>query len=339
MNDFFKAIRSFLMEYLPRQRCFSDNTIRSYKVTLNLLVEFLREHKSMHIEDIGFGIFDQLLVLEYLDWLQQERKNSPSTRNQRLMALRSFFAYAGSVDCTQVALQLEVKSIKPQKEPGRIVDFLSEDALKCLLNQPDTNRPKGVRNLFFMILMYDTGARCGELLTLTLDDLKVNRKHPSVHLNGKGRKIRPAPIMEKTRSHCQRYLQLFHPNGVGADLVFYTVTHGKRNPLSADAVAAFMKKYGECARKQCPEVPPRVHPHQLRHTRAIHYYRDGVPLPLIAEFLGHVSVETTRIYAYADTEMKRAALEKADRARQIAPTAEAIWLDNEEMILKLSGLK
>jgi len=109
--------------------------------------------------------------------------------------------------------------------------------------------------------------------------------------------------------------------------------------MSADAVAAFMAKYGIQARAKCAEVPEHVHPHQLRHTRAVHYYRDGMPLALIAEQLGHSSPETTKIYAFADSTMKRAAMEKADKNRNATPQPTAIWEDDEEMILRLSGLK
>jgi integrase len=108
--------------------------------------------------------------------------------------------------------------------------------------------------------------------------------------------------------------------------------------MSADAVAAFMKKYGKSARAACPEVPERVHPHQLRHTRAIHYYRGGMPLALVAEQLGHASAETTKIYAYADSNMKRTAIEKIEQSKG-TPTIIPVWESNEEMILQLVGLK
>ena len=154
-----------------------------------------------------------------------------------------------------------------------------------------------------------------------------------------GYKPRSVPLLNKTVEHCNRYLQMFHPEPHPDDYLFYTVIHGTRHQMSADCVARFMKKYGDIAREDCLEMPPRIHPHQLRHTRAIHYYRDGMPLVLVAEQLGHASTETTKIYAYADTEMKRAAMEKADSNRNLSPSAAPIWQDNDEMILKLSGLK
>lgn len=108
--------------------------------------------------------------------------------------------------------------------------------------------------------------------------------------------------------------------------------------MSPDNVAYFMKKYGEKARLICPDIPDRVHPHQLRHTRAIHLYRDGMPMSVLSEFMGHADVETTKIYAYADTEMKRDAIRKGERMRGIMPDVESVWKNDEEMMRKLCGL-
>jgi integrase len=255
------------------------------------------------------------------------------------MVLRSFFAYAGVVDCTQIALQLDVENVPIKNAPDRIVDFLTEDALKTLLDQPDPNTRLGLRNQFFMILAYDTAARCGELLNLKVRDLRILTKHPLAYLLGKGNKPRTVLLLVKTVEHCKRYIKAFHSDSQNDDYLFYTVFHDTRHRMSADTVAVFMEEYGNAARKACSEIPLKVHPHQLRHTRAIHYYRDGMPLALIAELLGHASVESTKIYAYADTEMKRAAMEKADRGRGTSPPPTPIWEGDEDMILELSGLK
>ena len=108
--------------------------------------------------------------------------------------------------------------------------------------------------------------------------------------------------------------------------------------MSPDTVAAFFAKYGSMAKAVCQEVPEHIHPHMMRHTRAMHLYQSGMPMVLLSQYLGHAQVETTMIYAYADTEMKRAAIQKADAVRGAKPVPDEIWADNEEMILKLSGL-
>ena len=108
--------------------------------------------------------------------------------------------------------------------------------------------------------------------------------------------------------------------------------------MSPDTVAAFFAKYGSMAKAVCQEVPEHIHPHMMRHTRAMHLYQSGMPMVLLSQYLGHAQVETTMIYAYAETEMKRAAIQKADAVRGTKPVPDEIWADNEEMILKLSGL-
>jgi site-specific recombinase XerD len=339
MSDFFKTIRGFITEYLPKQRCFSENTITAYRTALNLFVEYLRTERGLSVNKINFGIIDREIVIGFLDWLEHSRSCNVSSRNHRLMVLRAFFAYAGVVDCTQEALHQDITKVPIKTAPGRVIEFFSENALEALLKQPDATKPRGIRDLFFMMLMYDMAARCGELLNMRVRDLRINTKYPVAYLCGKGNKPRSSSLLNKTVEHCQRYLRVFHPNQNPDDYLFYTVIHGARNQMSADCVARFMQKHGDSARKECAEVPERLHPHQLRHTRAIHFYREGMPLSLIAEQLGHASVETTKIYAYADTEMKRAAMEKADRNRNITPQAIPIWENNEDMILKLSGLK
>jgi site-specific recombinase XerD len=257
------------------------------------------------------------------------------------MILRSFLKYAGETDCAFVAFGMDVATVPTRKTKGRQVDFLTEPALKTLLAQPDAHTRAGHRNQFFMILMYDTAARCGELLNLTLRNLRYNDPRPVVFLHGKGNKTRPVPLLPETVAHCRRYIQAFHGNDPQNKdaFVFYTKNHGANTQMSADAVALFMKKYAEQARMENPDFPKSLHPHMLRHTRAMHLYRQGMPVHLLSEFLGHVNFETTKIYAHADTEMKRAAIAKVDIVRHDMPSAEPIWTDDDDLILKLSGLR
>jgi site-specific recombinase XerD len=342
MTDFFGAIQSYLLDYLPNQKCLSANTIKSHKNCLNLFVSYLRKERHMKIGKITFAVIDKQVILDFLQWLLDTRNISRTSRSQRLSVLRTFFAYAGELDCTQIALEQAVKKIPLGRKQSKIVEYLSENALKAVLEQPDTNRLNGQRDRFFMTLMYDTAARVSELLDMKICDLKMDTEHPVAYLRGKGNKVRSVPVMlPKTIEHYKGYMRVFHPNAAStsADYLFYTNLHDERHRLTAAAVGKFMKKYGELAREQCSEVPERVHPHQLRHTRAIHLYRGGYPLVLVGEYLGHANPVTTKIYAYADSEMKRKALEKADAFHGDASDEAAVWEDNEEMMLQLVGLR
>lgn len=340
-NSFFLTLRNYLTVYLPMQKCCSEKTIKAYREVLNYLMDYLRDVKGISLQQVSFSLFDVTFVMGFLDWLQNTRHYSASTRNHRLMVLRSFFRYAGMVDCAQIDIHMRLKKIPPQIGPGRVIEYLPGEALKVLLEQPDISKVTDHRNLTFMALMYDAAARCSELLDLRVRDLRLDPSHPTVYLTGKGNKIRAVPLMQRTVDHCRRYLDRFHPlkTREGADYFFFTISHGERHRMSPDNVAYFMKKYGEKARLVCPDVPHRVHPHQLRHTRAIHLYRDGMPMALLSEFMGHADVETTKIYAYADTEMKREAIQRGERARGAMPDAEPTWKNDDETMRKLCGLR
>jgi site-specific recombinase XerD len=261
----------------PTSGVAARDTIRSYRHALNLFVGYLRTTRSLAVADIDFPGIDRHVVIEFLDWLQRERGCADRTRNQRLMALRSFFSYAGFLDCAHVALSLELAAVPTKNSPGKIVEVLAEAALQALLQQPDTTTTAGRRNQVFMILMYNSAARCGELTGLRVRDLRLDTTHPVVYLHGKGGKTRIVPLLARTAEHCRQHLRRCHgdePAGSDA-FVFFTTIHGQRQPMSTDTVAAFLNAYGQSARTTCPEMPKRFHPHMLRHTRAMHLYRQG----------------------------------------------------------------
>ena len=339
---FLKTVRDFLTVYLPRQRKLSANTVKSYRMSLNLFFEFLSEKHDIPLYKLSFECLTTELVAEYISWLQEERSNSDTTCNQRLMALRSFAKYASLINPDNICIQVAVDNVPAKKCQSRIVSFFSEDALKSLLDQPDTSRKNGIRNSCFMIVLYDTAARCQEMLDLRLGDIVFDDKNPYVFLTGKGNKTRTVPLMKKTVEHLKAYISSFHPkiSSNKDDYLFYTIIHGEKHQMSPDTVAAFLKKYAGQARKICDDIPDSVHPHQFRHTRAIFWYRNGVPLVLIAELLGHTDINTTQIYAYSDTKMKREAIDKAMsnvQQSEESPKSDR-WKGDEDLIKQLLDL-
>lgn len=328
------------MIYLPRNRCYSENTVKAYRDIINLLRVYIEEKEKLSFPKITFDMLDHVLIGKFLDWLQCERKCSISTRNHRLAALKSFFKYAAQEDPSLMMTYIELSKIPVKKAPTPTVAYMSENALSAILKTPSQNTRLGIRDRFFMIFMYDTGARIQELLGLRLKDLHLNDNIPCVYLTGKGEKIRAVPLLKKTVKHLELYTKYFHAleTRTNDDLLFYTVIKGNIGKMSADNVASFLKRYASAARIECPEVPEKVYPHLFRHTHAMHLYQMGVPLSYIKDFLGHTNINTTNIYASADVSMLKSALEKAN-SRHGIPQEIPAWQDNGKLLLHLCGLE
>lgn len=312
-ENFFIMIRNFLTVYLPVQRNASENTITTYRTSLNQFLNYLSEKNGVSISAITFDMFNQENVNGFLDQLSVDKKRTPSTRNNRLAALRSFVAYASACKPEYLSIDAEISAIKIQKnDPFAKVDYMTENAVKALFQAPDCKTKKGLREQFFMILLYDTAARIQEILDIRLCDLKLDTT-PTVRLYGKGRKIRIIPLMKNTITHLQQYLKVFHSKESmnSEEWLFYSERKGIRSQICDDTTRIWLKKYAVIARKTCSEVPENVHPHLWRHTRAMHLYQHGMDITLISQWLGHSQIETTLIYAHADTEDKRKAIERA----------------------------
>ena len=292
---FYRIVRDFLTIYLPKQRGASQNTAKSYRDTLNLFIDYISASQGTPLADISFKCISREPVESFLMWLETDRGYSVNSRNQRMCAVKSFLRYAAEKDKILMPLFLDVKVI-PKKKDTRVreIEFFSESALKAILEQPDRNKKNGQRDLFFMILMYDTGARAQEILDLRLCNINMDGKNPYVVITGKGAKTRNVPIMEKTCKHLKSYLHRFHIEDNPEEYLFYIERKGIRSQMSIDNVEKFVARYGKKAQETSTDVPEHLYPHMWRHSRAMHLYRNGMPLPLVAEWLGHAKIDTTR---------------------------------------------
>lgn len=340
-EQLFSLLRDFLLAYLPVQRKASPHTVRSYRTTLNQLLQHAADQKGIPMMSVTFEMLGRGSVDSYLDWLTDEKGISASTRNNRLAAIRAFVSYAAARRTEYISLASELSAIKIQKqEKFAKVDYMTENAVKALLDEPDTSTRIGLRDQFLMVFLYDTGARVQEVLDVKLNDIRIDGT-PKVTLHGKGRKIRIVPLMEGTVEHFRRFMDVFHKGEsmLSEEWLFYVERNGKRSAMNDDTVRLRLQKYAGAAREKCPDVPENVHPHLWRHTRAMHLYQHGMDLTLIAQWLGHKDLTTSLIYAHADTEAKRKAIEKAMGVDTVAEAKSSRYVEDDEEILKrLYGL-
>ena len=334
---FWKYMRNFFSVFLPKQRNSSRNTIIACRDTWNLFLRFLSGRKGIKLEALEISDINAKIVLEFLDTMEAEKDWKPSTRNQRLSCIRTFFHYVTCMEPTMYAYVAEIDKIPLKKGTNKshVMEFISLTGISVLLLTPDVTQKNGMRDQFFMSLMYDTAARDAEMLGLKLEDF--NSENCTVYLFGKGAKPRLMPVSKETTALFKQYCKKFHPHSIGTEPLFYTTHRHEKTYMSDDNVARFLKKYAAEARKKIPDIPEKIHPHMLRRSRAMHLYRSGMPLALLAEFLGHEDPETTLIYAYADTEMKREAIKKAAVNPPTFPddVERGIWEGDDDIITRL----
>jgi integrase/recombinase XerD len=328
-TDFSKHISDFISRYLPNEKGASTNTITAYRDTFVLLLNFIQNEKQVKLEKITLEKIKKETIIEFLDWIQKERKCGNSTRNSRLAAIHSFYKYLQGENLDHFHECQKILSIKFKKASQDSMNYLTIEGIKLLLQQPDTTTTKGRRDLALLSLMYDTGARVQEIIDLTPSMLRLN-KPPTIKLVGKGNKARLVPMLDVQIDHLKNYLMENKLNESFANThpLFFNSRKGK---LTRAGINHIIHKYGKTARaKNKMMIPDKISCHSLRHSKAMHLLQAGVNLVYIRDILGHVSIQTTEIYAKADSRQKRIALEKA--YVNINPGEEPTWATDENLI-------
>lgn len=336
----FQSIRKFLTEDMPIVRKKSENTVDAYRYTLNLFLAFLREKHNKSLNSVTAKDFCQSNVLDFMDWLLKVRGNKASTVNLRLKHIKRFCRFMMEENILMISELAAIQKITDiSNTTNDTIKFLTVPETKLILSQPDINKTVGLRDNFFLYLLYDSGCRIQEILDLKLRDFVIQKESAELHIIGKGNKYRVTPISQELIPKFKRYCSTYHQSSSYDDYLFYTTRKGIRSKMSCDAAQAFIKKYGDKARDRSSEIP-HVHPHLFRHTRAMHLYMAGMPLELIAQWLGHSQVETSLIYARATSEMKRKAIDKISTAENSVFKGDEKfrYADNETVIRQLYGL-
>ena len=337
----FMLIRNFLEIYLPTYRHAGENTVKSYRTGLNQYLDYVSSKKQISRFAVTGVMFSYDMVTEYLHWLSVDRKVSSATCNNRLAVIRAFISYASACKPEYIDLKSRLSQIKGKKNDqfGK-VDYMSEAAVKALMEAPDVSTTAGLTDQFMMVMLYDTGARIQEILSLRLCDLKID-KTPTAIIHGKGGKTRIVPLMPETVKHLKKYLSVLHPDEHmhSESYLFFTRHKGQKVQMCDDTARYRIQRYAAAAKENCPDVPDNPHPHMWRHTRAMHLYQHGMDLERISQWLGHSQLETTLIYAHSDTEDKRKAIAAALGDGVTGQLNNAPYtVDDEEILRKLYGL-
>ena len=280
----------------------SSQTVSAYRDTFKLLLQFL-EHQGIPPDGSCVQDLEASQVLAFLDDLERKRGNTARTRNARLAAIRSFLRYAVAADPLLLATAQGVLAIPVKRFERKCIGHLTREQMQAILKAPDPNTRSGERDRVLLMLLYNTGARVSEVVSLRMEDVLLVPQ-ASVHIRGKGRKHRSVPLWRQTVQLLKPWLGRLDgspqspllPNACGGSLTRSGVSH--RLDLAVRAAAI----------KHPALRSRRVSPHTIRHTTAMHLLQSGVDLSVIALWLGHENAQTTHQYLDADLETKKRAL-------------------------------
>lgn len=296
-NDFMPLLKDYFETYLPYSRGLSQNTIKSYKQSFLLLINFMMEVKNTRAEDIKFSSLTYDTLLEFFSWIETNRQCKATTRNQRLSALSAFSEYAQNRDFDAAfVFRSAIIKIPVKKGKNKPRSVFSREEVKILLDLPDETYETGLRDKVLLSFMYATGARAQETCDFTVADLRVNDRTASVTLVGKGSKIRQVGISLSLAKTVQNYIKHRNIEQFPRRHVFSSQTHEQ---MTISCVEEIYKKYVNIAKEKHQDMflDENYSPHSMRHSTACHLLEAGVDIVTIKNILGHVSVQTTQIYA------------------------------------------
>jgi site-specific recombinase XerD len=298
-------VRRFLLEHLVAERNLARNTQISYRDTLALLLPFASKHGGRAIDRMTIEDLTPSIVRKFLDHLEHDRQCNGVTRNQRLATIRSLARFIGMRSPVHVAWCAEIRATPFKKTAKNGIGYLEKAEMDALLAQPDRRTPLGDRDHALLLFLYNSGARADEAAGLTIDRLQLGAQS-SVRLHGKGNKFRTCPLWPVTAASLSRLVA----NRGKSDAVFLNRSN---QPLTRFGIHRLVAQYAERASRTVPSMATkRVSPHTIRHTTAVHLLRAGVDINTIRAWLGHVSLDTTHVYAEVDMEMKAKALARVD---------------------------
>jgi len=268
--------------HLAVERGLAENTLVSYRLDLNGYIAFCRKCGLSSLKQT-----DRNIIMSYLFQLQMEGC-SPATISRRLAAVRSFYRYLVSED---ILFKDPASSLEFPKLSQKLPRVLTVQEVELLLSQPSISEPAGIRDKAMLELLYATGIRVSELVSLDLEH--VNLESGFVRCFGKGAKERIVPLGDVAVRYLKEYLVRGRNKlkKSGNTPALFVNQHGRR--LTRQGFWKIIKKYALAAK-----INKEVTPHTFRHSFATHLLENGADLRSVQEMLGHADISTTQIYTH-----------------------------------------
>lgn len=272
------AIQEYI-QYLHNIRKISYNTEVSYKRDLKKAADYFAVHEVNSVEEVT-----ETGLNSYLLYLEREQM-SPATVSRNIASLRSFFQYMVRIHKLEDDPTEHLKAPKVEKKAPEV---LTEEELNALLAQPDTKKPKGLRDKTMLLLLYSTGIRVSELVHMQEGDVNQKMGYIVCSENGKDRMI---PLNHEMLQLLQLYRENARERLLKGKQSSYLFTNCSGSPMSRQGFWKVLKAYVASA-----GITKDITPHTLRHSFAAHKLQEGIDLRSVQQMLGHADISTTQIY-------------------------------------------
>ena len=297
-------VRRFLLEHVVAERNLAGNTQRGYRDGLCQLLPFVAKKVGKSVDRLNVVDLSAELIRAFLTDIEVTRRCSIATRNQRLAATRAFAGFVGEHSPVHIEWSGQIRSIPFKKTNQVVIPYLEKAEIDALLAAPDRRTAQGRRDYALLLFLYNTGARASEAVSVKVADLNLNAA--SVKIHGKGGKQRYCPLWTATVAELKDLVA----DGDPSRAVFLNRCG---QPITRFGIHTAIERYALKVVAKMPSLTTkRVSPHSIRHTTATHLLRAGVDINTIRGWLGHVSLDTTNVYAEVDFETKAKALEKCE---------------------------
>jgi integrase/recombinase XerD len=300
--------------------------------TLSLLIPFVAQQVHKQVDQISVIDVSPDGVRLFLRHLEESRKCTVATRNQRLAAIHSLARFVGLHSPEHIEWCGQLRAIPPKRAPRPTITYLEKSEMDALLSAPDQSTDQGRRDHALLLFLYNTGARADEAAQVKILDLLLahsSRDHSLVQVRGKGNKLRRCPLWPQTVVELSSLIA----NRPSSDHVFLNRCG---QPITRFGIHSMVERYTQRTLAGMPSLAiKQVSPHTIRHTTATHLLRAGVDINTIRAWLGHVSLNTTNVYAEVDLEMKAKALATCEIRGAVPPKP---WKENVALMQFLRSL-
>jgi integrase/recombinase XerD len=326
-------VRRFLLEHLVEERNLARNTQRSYRDTLAVFFPFAATTVGTPVDRLRIAQLTPELIRSFLQHLEDKRGCHVATRNQRLAALHAWAHFVGERSPEPIGWCAEIRSIPFKRDTQALVPYLDKAEMDALLDAPDGSTQQGRRDHVLLLFLYNSGARVEEAAQLTIADVELpssaSTTPPAVKICGKRSKVRRCPLWTRTVTELAPLLAGRAP----AERVF---RNRLGQPFTRFGIYKMIVRYVRELSETMPSLAnQRVSPHTIRHTTATHLLQAGVDINTIRGWLGHVSLDTTHMYAEIDLAAKAKALTRCEVVTALDPTP---WRENAGLMSFLRSL-